>query len=172
MLRWGPTICILTSPQASLVAQRWSRLHWVMKIPWRRARQPTPVFLPAEFHGQSSLAGYSPWGRKVSDTTEWLTLYTKGILKSGKLWGALFLEIFFWLHRAACRILGPWPGIEPTPLAVEVQSLNHWTTREVPEVQGSNICFTVKMVSCFSLRYYSASYFPIFILLNYFRPLY
>ena len=32
--------------------------------------QPTPVFLPGEFHGQRSLAGYSPRGRKESDTTE------------------------------------------------------------------------------------------------------
>jgi len=29
-----------------------------------------PVFLPGEFHGQRSLAGYSPWGCKESDTTE------------------------------------------------------------------------------------------------------
>ena len=33
---------------------------WVRKIPWRRARQPTSVFLPGESHGQRSLAGYSP----------------------------------------------------------------------------------------------------------------
>ena len=31
---------------------------------------PTPVFLPGESHGQKSLVGYSPWGRKESDTTE------------------------------------------------------------------------------------------------------
>ena len=31
---------------------------------------PTPVFLPREFHGQRSPAGYSPWGHKESDTTE------------------------------------------------------------------------------------------------------
>ena len=43
------------------------------KIPWRRARQPTSVFLPGESHGQRSLAGYSPWGRKESDTTELVT---------------------------------------------------------------------------------------------------
>ena len=43
---------------------------WVRKIPWRRAWQPTPVFLPGESHGQRSLAGYSPWGRKESDLTE------------------------------------------------------------------------------------------------------
>ena len=31
--------------------------------------QPTPVFLPREFHGQRSLVGYSPWGHKESDMT-------------------------------------------------------------------------------------------------------
>ena len=44
------------------------------KILWGRAWQPTPVFLPGEFHGQRSLAGYSPWGHKESDMTEQLTL--------------------------------------------------------------------------------------------------
>ena len=38
--------------------------RWVGKIPWRRAWQPTPVFLPEESLGQRSLVGYSPWGRK------------------------------------------------------------------------------------------------------------
>ena len=28
---------------------------WVGKIPWRREWQPTPVFLPREFHGQRNL---------------------------------------------------------------------------------------------------------------------
>ena len=43
---------------------------WFGKIPWRRAWQPTLVFLPGESHGQRSLAGYSPWGRTESDMTE------------------------------------------------------------------------------------------------------
>ena len=38
-----------------------------------RKWQSTPVFLPGEFHGQRSLAGYSPWGREEWDTTERLT---------------------------------------------------------------------------------------------------
>ena len=42
---------------------------WVGKIPWKRERLPTPVFWPGEFHGL-----YSPWGRKESDMTEWLSL--------------------------------------------------------------------------------------------------
>jgi len=33
---------------------------WVRKIPWNRAQQPIPVFLPGESHGQTSLLGYGP----------------------------------------------------------------------------------------------------------------
>ena len=40
------------------------------RFPWRGKWQPTPVFLPGEFHGQRSLVGYSPWGYKQSDMTE------------------------------------------------------------------------------------------------------
>ena len=53
--------------QAALVGKeptcRWRRLKrfrldpWVRKISWRRAWQPTPVFLPGESHGQRSLEG-------------------------------------------------------------------------------------------------------------------
>ena len=39
---------------------------------WRRKWHPTPVFLPGKSHEQRSLVGYSPWGHKESDTTEWL----------------------------------------------------------------------------------------------------
>ncbi len=37
---------------------------WVGKIPWRRAWQPTPVFLPGESQGQRSLVGYCAWDHK------------------------------------------------------------------------------------------------------------
>jgi len=43
---------------------------WVRKIPWRRAWQSTLVFLPGESHGQRSLMGYGPQGRKELDTTK------------------------------------------------------------------------------------------------------
>ena len=58
---------------ASLVALWW-RIHLPkqerqiqslgQEDPLRRKRQPIPVFLPGESHGQKSLAGYSPWGDK------------------------------------------------------------------------------------------------------------
>ena len=45
---------------------------WVGKIPWRRKWQSTPALLPGKSHGRRGLIGYSPWGRKESDTTEQL----------------------------------------------------------------------------------------------------
>ena len=47
---------------------------WVGKIPWRRAWQPTPVFLLENPHGQRSLAGYSPYSNKKLDLTEELSI--------------------------------------------------------------------------------------------------
>ena len=81
------SVCVSNTFQ---VAQWW-RIHlqcrnsrrpgfdpWIRKIPWRREWLPTPVFLPGEFHGQRSLAGYSPWLCKESDMTqhawEWMFL--------------------------------------------------------------------------------------------------
>ena len=39
--------------------------------------KPSPLFLPGKVHGQRSLAGYSPLGRKESDTTEPLSTHTR-----------------------------------------------------------------------------------------------
>ena len=61
----------------------------VRKIPWRRAWQPTPVFLP----GQRILAGYSPWGHKESDLTEATKLAYMWNLSSPSRDGPL------WKHR-------------------------------------------------------------------------
>ena len=42
--------------------------------------------------------------------------------------------IFFWLHCTGYGILVPWTGIEPVPLTLEAQSVNHWADREVPVI--------------------------------------
>ena len=42
------------------------------EVLWRRKWQPTAVLLPGKSHGQRSVVGYSLWGQKGSDTTEWL----------------------------------------------------------------------------------------------------
>ena len=66
--RWAsPVVLVVKNPPAH-AGDRFS--PWVGKIFWRRAWQPTPVFLPGESHGQRSLAGYSPWDCKELDTTE------------------------------------------------------------------------------------------------------
>ena len=62
------------SGKESISQYRECRRHrfdsWVRTyIPWRKKRGPTPVFLPGESHGPRSLAGYSPQGRRESDTT-------------------------------------------------------------------------------------------------------
>ena len=81
---WRRTVihgCLRTSPGAllSLVAQMVKHLTtmweaWVRSLgredPLEKAWQPTPVLLPGKSHGRRSLVGYSPWGRKESDTTE------------------------------------------------------------------------------------------------------
>jgi len=63
------------------------------KIPWRRAWQPTPVFLPGKSYGQS-LAGYNPWGRKESDTTE--------VTERSANTNNLIFEKFNLVSKAAC----------------------------------------------------------------------
>ena len=57
------------------------RETWVQFPGWKDPLEkgmalPIPVFLPGEFHGQRSLAGYSPLGGKESDMTEQLSLFT------------------------------------------------------------------------------------------------
>ena len=65
---------------ASLVAQTVKNPPEIQEIWVWSLRQedllwlPTPVFLPGKLHGQRSLEGYSPWGHKELDTTEWLIL--------------------------------------------------------------------------------------------------
>ena len=49
---------------------------WVGNVLWRRKWQPIPVLLPGKSHGQRSVVGYRPWGRKDSDTTERLHFST------------------------------------------------------------------------------------------------
>ena len=63
---------------------------WAGKMPWRREKVPTSVFWPGKFHGQRSLAGYSPWGHKESDTTEGLSYRSPQHLK----WLQLYIN--FW----------------------------------------------------------------------------
>ena len=82
---------------------------WVRKIPWRRERQPLPVFLPGKCHGQKSLLGYNPWGHKESDTIERLTLslcYTilwSTVSLSSYMFKKLKMQLLFGLLFDQCQ---------------------------------------------------------------------
>ena len=72
---------------------------------WRREWQPTPVFLPGEFHGQRSLVGCSPWGCKESDMTERLIL----ILSASEIPPSWLLWVSEWKSLSCVRLLAtPW----------------------------------------------------------------
>ena len=77
MKTWGfPDDAVIKNPPANAGDSRHGFDPWVGKIRWSRKWQPTTVFLPGKFHGQRSLAGYSPWGRKESDMTEHACMHT------------------------------------------------------------------------------------------------
>ena len=64
-------------PGCTLLVGLWSTaaMEYSMEFPQKlKNKNIILFFLPAEFHGQRSLEGYNPWGRKELDTTKWLTL--------------------------------------------------------------------------------------------------
>ena len=64
---------MVKNPPANPGDARYANLILGWEDPLEEGMATTPVFLPGECHGQRSLAGYSPWGRKELDTTERLT---------------------------------------------------------------------------------------------------
>ena len=93
-------------------------IRGVGKILWRRDWQSTAVFLAGEFHGQRTLAGYSPWGHKESDMTEQLTLllHTYVVLTwvpQRRAWEKDFIQWFLWEEIPGGRRKGQsrchWP---------------------------------------------------------------
>ena len=112
----------------SLVAQLVKNLPamqetWVRslvgKIPWRRERLPTPIFLPREFHGL-----YSPRGRQESDMTEQLSLYNF-ISFRGKKWENLnFIDLFLYETLISSFL--------PVDCSYQLLSFNYFQTSLVP----------------------------------------
>ena len=60
----------LSSKESTCQAGDMDSIPGLGRSPGEGKWQPTPVFLPGKSHGQRSLLGYSPWGRKESDTAE------------------------------------------------------------------------------------------------------
>ena len=68
--KWASQVTLVVKNLPAIAGDVTQGHPWARKIPWRRAWQPTPAFLPGESQGQRSLAGYSPRGHKESDRTE------------------------------------------------------------------------------------------------------
>ena len=91
---------------------------WVRKIPWRKAWQPTALFLSGEPHGQRSLADCSPQGCKESDMTERLSTHacsTPDGLSSVPFQPAVLARILLLLEKAylAVPLRSPPQGFLP-----------------------------------------------------------
>ena len=71
-LRASQVVLVVKNPPANSGGRKRHRFNPYsgQEDPWRRAWQPTPVFLSGESQGQRSLVGYSPQGCSGSDTTE------------------------------------------------------------------------------------------------------
>ena len=101
------------------------------KIPWSRAWQPTPVFLPGELHGQRSLAGYSLWSRKELDLTEQLSLSVVCLSHHSPL-----RSLLPFLHSRMCMLssfscvrlfASLWTVACQAPLSMGYSRQEHWS---------------------------------------------
>ena len=85
---------------------------WVRKIPWRRAWQPTPVFLPGKSYGQRNWVGYGPWGHKESDMTEVTSQAHSQIWVNTVKYPLKSLFDFTWVYG---NMVSRWRSGETTP---------------------------------------------------------
>ena len=93
---------------------------WVWKIPWRRAWQLTPVFLPGKSHGGRNLVGYSPWSHKESERLSTHICYKCVYVNSKFL---IFPTPIFWLGAHAEGKGHAWSIVGAT-LSVTVSQLH------------------------------------------------
>ena len=84
-------VLVVKNPPANAGDVRRGFDPWGRKILWRRAWQPTPVFLPGESHGQRSLAGSMGLQRMRHDWSDSTFAHTK--------------QVSFWWSNILCHVL-------------------------------------------------------------------
>ena len=118
----------------------------VRKIPWKRAWQPTLVFLPRESHGQRSLVGYRPWGHKESDMAEGQRTHTHK-QKDGRKEGKYLPPVL-----AGCGVIQGLPrsqcseSFRRLPNTVPLSLLLSWNALPSP------ICLAALQAYCSTIR--------------------
>ena len=111
---------------------------WVGKIPWRRKWQPALVLLPGKSHGQRSLVGYSPRGRKELDTTERLYLLHQHERKNTSLKDEISTSWSPWAQRNS--VLG-WPPTQHVWLYQHLDVWMYWTGKKWTQEMCILFCF-------------------------------
>ena len=131
------TLAVKNPPASAGDVRDTSSIPGSGRFPWRRARPPTPVFLPGESPGQRSLEGYSPRSPKESDTAE-VTWHTQKARSSGRM---LARE-----EKRPCGTTGSlsgarpsWGQPPPTGLEGHISSLLR-TWRKRPDAQKHKAC--------------------------------
>ena len=102
------------------------------RIPWRRTRQPTPIFLPGESHGQKSLAGYSLWvDSQESDMAEQLSTCSLLLVdatvsgaKSSSQLSSSWRAAGTWLHKGLMEKLPKMRCPPGPPLEIGIRPFN------------------------------------------------
>ena len=85
---------------------------------------PTPVFLPGESHGRRSLVGYSPWGRKESDTTEQLHTHRLGTVFHDHISSSVRTRLSHVTHTSLhLETSMLWSEAEPADLTLKLCSV-------------------------------------------------
>ena len=152
-MEWG-FLRLISDKESACQCRRHKRCGfdpWVRKIPWRKKRQPTPVFLPGKFHGQRKLVGYNQWSIKESDMTEWLSTHT--------VWSTELQYLYFKprMSRSNCKSSGDVAGTailfkvckwQPTPVFLPGEShgwrslAGPWGRKESDTTEHLHFTFT------------------------------
>ena len=80
--RWRWSVQKVLLDAENLANSRPTTLEWKYKCKQalsEKAMATIPVLLPGKSHGQRSLVGYSPWGRKELDMTEVTSMHALSI---------------------------------------------------------------------------------------------
>ena len=96
---------------------------WIRKNPLEKGMATTPVFLPEESHGYRSLAGYSPWGCKESDTTERL-------INTFTFFGWESLTTWWLYHDISCYNSENWPQRNREKWTLELKINCTWSHQD------------------------------------------